>query len=181
VQRTPAGVVLVNAAGGTSASTTALNLAIAAARDDHSVLLVDAANGSGAITAALSFQGRAGLAEALLDGDDGGAAVQSVDVGAAHPLDVLPSGDGSSMEPNVTVHAIDRLVALWRESYDFVVVDAPPVGSGPLPSVLAGSVDGLLLVVGKGADERGLERLRRQMALQNVPILGYVFAAHRSR
>ena len=66
-------------------------------------------------------------------------------------------------------------MADWRADFDLVVVDAQPITSVQVASVLSGAVDGTLVVVCDGDDERELEELRRWVGLQGTPIIGYLY------
>lgn len=178
VRRAPTGVLLVTATGPVARSTTALSVAVAAARENLSVLIVDADVENAWLSASLEVPDDAGgLRQLLLEGGDYRRQVLEVDLGGVQSLSVLPAGRVSAGDVNVSTQMVEQQVAAWRDDYDLVVVDADQVGSGQLPSALSGAVDSLLVVIPKGTDERSLEELRRMVGLQGTPMIGYIYAA----
>ncbi len=91
-------------------------------------------------------------------------------------LDVLPS-EGVSSDPYAlcTDEHVNVFLDYLRGQYHYALLDAAPVLSAPETAVLAGSVDGVVLVVRAGKTkrevvQRGLDRLRKY----NARVLGVV-------
>jgi Mrp family chromosome partitioning ATPase len=181
VRQESARVLLVSATGNAPHSSTALNVAVAAARDGLRVLLVDADVERAAMTGALGVPtGHAGVSDLLQRDLEVSRVAFTVQVGGDRTLSVLPAGTAAT-DVTVATPIVERAVANWRDQFDLVVIDAAPVGNGQLSAVLAGVVDGLLVAIAKGSDERPLHELRRRISLYGTPVMGYVFAAPAAR
>jgi Mrp family chromosome partitioning ATPase len=200
LRRAPAGVMLVNSPSEQPRVMAALNLAVAAARENLSVLLVDAEIERGTLSRALGRQSAGGgVRDLFTRGGDYTTLVVPIDVGGGtnarldgdwdtspewdrpgrdrRGLDFLPAGRLTTAEINITTHAADYYVAEWRKDYDIVLIDAAPIGYGQLASVLSGAVDGVLVVVNKGDDASQVQEVRRWVRLQATPVVGYVYAS----
>ncbi|HEV7481962.1 MAG TPA: hypothetical protein VGO13_02560 [Solirubrobacterales bacterium] len=116
----------------------------------------------------------------------GGAMLQEVvtrrtQVGAGG-IDVLEAGPaaGSPMSLLATPR-MTELLTLARESYEFVVVDAPPLGSVPDGIPLAKGVDGVVVVVRAGShSKQSLRGLRTELDQLGVAVVGAVLTGSRS-
>lgn len=157
-------VTVTSALSGDGKTTTALNLAVAAAERAQRVLLLDADLRRPSIAEYLGIDGGVGLTNVLLGSATPAQAIQRV--GA---VDVLPSG---TLPPNVTQlvtsEAMGRLFGELLMRYDFVVVDAPPL----LPVVdaltFSNLTDGALLV----ARQRTTRRKQLAAAAQSLQQVG---------
>lgn len=171
-------VVMVNAVGGARASSTAINVAVAAAREDLSVLLVDADLERSTLTRSLGLSGeRRGVAALLENGGHHLDAEHMLVLPELGQIVVLPTGVRAGQELNFSRQTLGDLVNMWRKDFDLVVIDGAEVDSSPLPSHLAGMADDLLLVVPDGVDERSLLEFRRRAGLLGASMVGYVYAA----
>lgn len=157
-------VTVTSALSGDGKSTTAVNLAVAAAERAQRVLLVDADLRRPSVAEYLGIDGGVGLTNVLLGSATPAQAIQRVG-----SVDVLPSG---MLPPNVTqLVTSDAMARLFQEllmRYDFVVVDAPPL----LPVVdaltFAKLTDGALLV----ARQRATRRKQLRLALESLQHVG---------
>ena len=63
-------------------------------------------------------------------------------------LDVLPAGERSvDFDPELLANGVFRTcLARWKKAYDFVVVDSPPVLPVADARIIAGQVDGTIMV-----------------------------------
>lgn len=169
-------VLVTSASAGEGKTTVASNLAVAAAEAGARVLLIDADLRSPAVARAFAIAESPGLTDALLSGG-----VRAVDV--APQLKVLPAGS-SAPNPAVLVSST-ALATLLREAsdaFDLVVVDGPPVPVAVDATVLAGRVDGVVIVVralhsDPTAVHEAIARLRRSGA----QLVGTVFNAASAR
>ena len=178
LRRTPAGVLLVNAPEEQPRAMAALNLAVAAARENLSVLLVDADVERATLSTALGLQAEGGgIGELFAQGGDYTKRVVSIDLGGVRTLAFIPSGRSASTDTNISTQAADYYVAEWRKNYDLVLIDAAPIGHGQLASVLSGTVDGVLVVMSKGAETLQVQEVHRWLSLQGTPVVGYVYAS----
>ena len=130
------------------------------------VLLIDADLRRPAVHALFGLPPGSGLSDGL-SADDG----HTVSVRQVSPrLAILPAGRPTS-DPmgGLTSERMQRLLEDARESFDWVIVDTPPVTLLPDANLLAAMVDGTLLVVRAGhtsyelvqraADSIGRERI----------------------
>lgn len=101
--------------------------------------------------------------------------IQRAEVGAGS-IDGLEAGPaaGSPMSLLATTR-MTELLALARETYDFVIVDAPPLGSVPDGIPLAKGVDGVVIVTRTGGHtKQALTELRTELDQLGVDVVGAV-------
>jgi polysaccharide biosynthesis transport protein len=155
---------------GEGKTTTALNLAQALAQRRFRVLLIDCDLRKGGLAKAIGLDNPKGLTEVV-------SGVQSVSevLRALEPnLWVLPSG--RVLSDPVAVLASQEMATLLKSissHFDFVIIDSPPVLAVTDAAILAGRVDGVLLVAASGTAPRlGLIRTRRILEASGARILG---------
>ncbi len=162
---------------GEGATTVAIGLATALAKErDSRVLLVEANLRSPSFSSALPLTTESGL----IDFAAGRAAPEAL----ATRLDgfsfsVISAGATSNYP--VDFEILDSLLTRLRSQYDFIVIDAPPVNSYADTSVIATKVDGVILVV--EADRTPVvdaEAAKRQLDKIGARILGVVLNRRRS-
>lgn len=168
------GVILVTSpSGGNGKTTVSSNLAIAIALSGRRVLLVDANFRRAGLPRIFSKMKTEGLSNILIGQ---GSLEDYVTQTSVPGLDVLSAGPippnpaellGSSYLRDIIVDA--------RSRYDQVIFDGPPVLLVSDAMVLAGSVDGCLLVCQYRATSRGaLQRTQASLAAINARIFGAV-------
>jgi capsular exopolysaccharide synthesis family protein len=164
-------VTVTSALPGDGKSTTALNLAFAAAERAQRVLLVDVDLRRPTVAEYLGIDGAVGLTDVLLGTASPADAIQRVG-----QVDVIPSG---TLPPNVTQlvtsEAMARVFADLLMRYDFVVVDAPPL----LPVIdaltLSKLTDGAVLVARQHTTRRKQFALALESLLQvQARVIGVV-------
>ena len=123
---------------------TATNIASAMAQIDKRVLLVDGDMRRSSAHKAFGMEKGRGLSTYLTDGASAEEAVQRSEVPG---LSVMPAG-ALPENPSELLGSprMKELLDWARKTYDFIVLDAPPVAVVTDPSVLAPLVDGVLLV-----------------------------------
>jgi succinoglycan biosynthesis transport protein ExoP len=142
----PPQVILVTSAHpGEGKTTITLNLGIALAQSGRSVVVVDADLRKGNSHSHLGVQNRHGLTHLLADGLPLDVCLQNTAVagfslltrGATppNPTEILASSD------------MQELLAVLRQSFDFVLIDSPPAVAISDAMVLSGLCDGVLVVV----------------------------------
>ncbi len=181
-QTASSGVIVLQSVGRVRSDLVAAQLAASAARDDLNVLLVDAALERGGLSTALGWSGSVGgLAETLRENTDWQVNVVDLDAGAEYELALLPAGRLGRVD--VSAQRFADECARWREAFDYVFIDAEPMGDAHIAVKAARAADGVVLVVGKGANERDLAEFRRLAVFHGIQILGFVFATpeHGSR
>ena len=138
------GLVSATAQEGTSAVAVGLAAALAQEREGR-VLLVEARLHTPALERALGLAGEPGLGEWLE-----GEAARPVPVRRVEPWGFHLVAAGAPL-PRATEllgsEPFRRLLAAARASFDFVLVDCPPLESGADAAVLQKALDGFLLVV----------------------------------
>jgi capsular exopolysaccharide synthesis family protein len=151
-------IMISSAAPGEGKTTMSVNCAIALAQKEARVLLVDADLRRSGAQGRLRMQGELGLSSCLAGSLDMRALIKPLP--GVPNLDVLPSG---RRPPNpVELLDSDRMRVLlkeWREQYDHIVIDTPPVGSLSDAMVLSPYADAVLLVA--RAQQTSLQSLCR--------------------
>jgi capsular exopolysaccharide synthesis family protein len=187
-------IVVTSAEPGEGKTLVSLGLALAAVTSGERVLLLEADLRDPGLSRVLGLPSSGGLSEALSQGQGSNglvAAVTQVPAGELADavgdamLDVLPAG---AIPPNPTEMVESQLMrdllAQAEESYDFVVIDTPPVlvVSDAIPLIAAAS--GVLAVSGLGVSTRtSAADLAEQLERLGAPTLGLVanFAEHTGR
>ena len=62
----------------------------------------------------------------------------------------------------------------FRNAYDLVVVDGPPVLGASETVDIAAQVDGVVLVVRQGTARTEIEEARDRLSVAGTPLLGYI-------
>ncbi len=175
------GVIMITSpSGGNGKTTVATNLAISIALSGRRVLLIDANFRRGALPRIFPNMREEGLSNLLI----GQGRLASVVTPTAVPgLDVISSGPippnpaellGGSYLRDVIVEA--------RSQYDQVLFDGPPVLLVSDAIVLAGAVDGVLVVCQYRGTSRGaLQRTLNQLDAINARVFGAVLNLVESR
>lgn len=175
------GVILVTSpSGGNGKTTVATNLAISIALSGRRVLLVDANFRRACLPRIFQGMREEGLSNVLigqahLDDVVTPTSVPGMDVLSAGPIPPNPAELlGSTLLRDLIVDA--------RARYDQVIFDGPPVLLVSDAMVLAGSVDGVLLVCQYRTTSRGaLQRTQAQLDAMNARIFGAVLNKVESR
>lgn len=170
--------VLVTSAGpGEGKTLVSLGLALAAAAAGERVLLLEADLRDPGLSRVLKLQQVTGLSDALIDGKEAVTdAVTAVSAGELTEsagdatFDVLPAG---AIPPNppalLESQAMKDLLAQAEKTYDFVVIDTPPILAVADAIPLISIVSGVLVVSGLGVSTRSsagdlIEQLHRVRA-----------------
>lgn len=168
------GVLMVSSpSGGNGKTTVATNLAISIALSGRRVLLIDANFRRPALPRIFPQIRPEGLSNILI----GQSRLSDLVTGTAVPgLDVLGSGPTPPNPAELLGSSYLRdLVVDARSRYDQVIFDGPPVLLVSDAMVLAGAVDGVLLVCQYRTTSRGaLQRARSQLDAINSRIFGAV-------
>lgn len=126
-------------------TTVTANLAVSLAQSGKTVLVVDADLRHPNQHKLFGIDSKVGLSNVIVGDVELSDAIQSVDVAN---LSVLPCG---SSPPNpselLASAAFEQFLEMIREKYDYVLVDSPPLLAVSDPSVIAPSVDGILLTI----------------------------------
>lgn len=172
-------VMVTSSSPGEGKTLTAVNLAIVLAESyRYSVLLVDADLRRPSIPNVVEMADGAGLSEALRS-----SVQQKLALVTLTPrLKLLPAGQpiANSIEA-LTSPRMRTILDEAKQRFDWVVVDAPPIGAAADARLLAGMVEGTLFVINAGRSQhddvvRSLDSLGRDQVLgvvlngvENVP------------
>jgi capsular exopolysaccharide synthesis family protein len=163
-------LLITSSQNGEGKTTTALNLAQALAQRGDRVLLIDCDLRKGEVAKAIGFKKPEGLT-AILTGE---LATSKVLLALQPNLWVLPAG---AVPPDPVALLASKQMALLLQTvatrFEFVIIDSPPVLAVTDAVILAGLVDGVLLVAASGTTSRGgLLRTRRILEVSGARILG---------
>lgn len=153
-------------------SVTAINLALSLVKNGAKVLLVDCDLRLPTVAQKLEIPQEPGLTQLLFDQNS----LQEVVCHHSSGVDVIPAG---SLPPNPSeILGSPRMTETleWlKEQYEYVILDAPPVGVVTDAAVLAPKVSGIVLVVRQGQTrEEGINAAVKQLQMASGKILGFV-------
>jgi len=143
------------------------NLALAYAEVGQRTLLIDGDVRRGGLHHALHLSRRPGLTDLLA----GGASLDAVTQGTSWPsLHFIAAGTRFRDSPELLASpALTELFRTLRASYEVILVDSPPLGSGADPYTLGTATGNLLLVLRTGTTNLELARTKLAM-LDYLPI-----------
>ena len=158
---------------GEGKSTTAVNLSYAFAEKGHKVLLIDGDLRIPSVAKKLEIDSTLGLAD-LLRGK--GAQISEIKPYLLDNWFVMPSGD---IPPNPSEllgsGRMEKLLNKLKESFEYIVIDLPPVNAVSDTISISKLISGMILVIREEyTEKKDLERCFRQLKLSNVNILGCV-------
>jgi capsular exopolysaccharide synthesis family protein len=176
IEQPPRVVVFTSPMPGDGKSTTALNLALVLAQQGQRVLLVDADMRRGVLNEVVKAAREPGLSEVLFGRLPLAGAVTAVQPKEGVQLDFLPSGIWPPNPAELIASArMHELLAAARESYEMVILDAPPLNLVTDAAVLGTHCDGVVMVARAGiTEEAPLEYAVEQLASVHAPLLGTV-------
>jgi capsular exopolysaccharide synthesis family protein len=164
-------VMITSAVQGEGKSLTAANLALTLSQSyRRHVLLVDADLRRPTLHQIFQVPSTSGLSDGLRPGGGTFTTFRSSDT-----LTVLPAGRPES-DPmaGLTSPRMAQLVADARQSYDWIILDTPPVSLMPDAKLLAAMADSVLLVIAAGAADLDSIKLAVK-AVGRKKVLGAVF------
>lgn len=163
-------LLITSSQNGEGKTTTALNLAQALAQRRVPVLLIDCDLRKSGVAKAIGIGNPKGLTEVL----SGELDIPDVLVALEPNLWALPAGSVLP-DPVALLASREMEIVLERVAarFTFVIIDSPPVLAVTDAAILAGLVDGVLLVAASGTTPRGgLIRTRRILEASGARILG---------
>ena len=153
---------------------TAANVAVVLAQQGKAVLLVDADLRKPGLDREFGIAGTPGLSD-LLSGGAGEECVIHKIEGVAN-LSIVAAGSSPAMTAEML--GSDRMRAImesWRERYDYVILDTPPIIAATDAVRLSKEVDSVLLVIRSGQTPTdALARSCDVLNQANIPVLGIV-------
>lgn len=169
----PRSIVITSARPAEGKTTSSFALAYTLGRSGKRVLLIDADMRSPSLAKMMDVPNTAGLSNYLAGADDKKSLIVST---PEVPFDLLPAGP---MPPSagelLSSDRLSRLIAELGETYDNVVIDAPPLlglADGPL---ISRSVEGVIMVIeAGGVSVRGLRIALARLTGANANMLGAI-------
>jgi capsular exopolysaccharide synthesis family protein len=166
----PKVVAFTSALPGEGKTTNAVNLALALAHRGSRVLLIDGDLRRGVVHNVFEVAREPGLTNVLWGLVGFESAKHTIQIGDSEALDYLTTG---ALPPNPTSlvesNTMRTLLEQWREQYDNVVIDTPPVNVITDAALLGAHADGVVLVARSGVTHAAalgyaIEQLRRVQA-----------------
>lgn len=166
-------ILVTSSLPGEGKTTTATNLAISMAESGQSVVLVDADLRRPRVNEYLGLERNAGLTTALIGMADLNDLLQPW---GEQNLYVLTSGQ---IPPNPSEllgsSAMESLISRLEQTFDAVIIDAPPLLPVTDAAVLAQQVGGVVLVIGSSkVNSQHLQKSIAALEMINADVLGVV-------
>lgn len=176
-----AAVVVTSAGAQAGKTTVAVLLAKSLAQCGQRVLLVDADLRNPSVAVRVGIQSEPGLVGVLTRTVRDEDALRSNGVPGLH---VLPAGSRTAeQDSELLANGIfSASLKRWRERFDFVVLDAPPILSVADARILARQVDGTVMVVREGHCQRpDVMEAMAAVGVSGGRLLGTVYVGSRPR
>jgi succinoglycan biosynthesis transport protein ExoP len=167
-------VLITSSIGGEGKTTLAAQLAARCGHAGMSTLLIDADLRRSSLCSLLDIPEGPGLSDALLNDEPSPTElVIPVQGGTFHLLPAgTPAADTSRTLQN---RKLGLLIAQFRQLYDLVIIDSPPILPVPDALILGRWVDGAVIAVRYDISRfPQVERARRQLDGAGIPVLGTV-------
>ncbi|MCQ6558902.1 CpsD/CapB family tyrosine-protein kinase [Paenibacillus mendelii] len=164
-------LMVTSATRGEGRTTTVGNLAIAYAKEGKKVLLIDADSKNPTLHQVFTMANRVGLSSVLAGQNNWREVVKETNV---QRLSLITSGP-DSLEMLGSDMMRDLLIE-WREQYDIILFDTPPVLAATDGLVVSTICDGVVMVVIAGKVDRELVK-KAKVSLEhvNARLIGVVF------
>ncbi len=167
-------ILITSACGGEGKTTLAAQLAARCANAGLTTLLVDADLRNPSLSKLLDVPQGPGLIDMLRGDVDADAAM--VVVGDGGGFHLLPSGT-PEYDPNRLLQGarLGQLISSFRENFDLVIIDSPPILPVPDSLILGRWSDGAVLAVRHDTSRFQLiKQARERLASVGIPLLGAV-------
>lgn len=172
-------VILVTGplSSGDASTSLALGLTTALAVEGYSPLIVDGDPSAPGVTEALGGATRAlGFLDTVLDDQlDPRDAAYEHEAASGVKVTVMPAGQPAVHDPQIPVAAVRSGIDRLRACFDVVIMNVPLSDGVLLSAAVSGSVDAVIVVVRKGTPEQEVRELRQHLAVNDAPLVGYVF------
>ena len=158
---------------GEGKSTTAINLAYVLAERGKRVILIDGDLRLPSVAKKMEIRSTPGLTNLLMGKE---AYVADFKSDLIENLYVLPSGD---IPPNPSEllgsRRMEAFLEKLKESFDYIVIDLPPVNIVSDALSISNLITGLVVVIREEyTEKKELEHCFRQLKLSNTNVLGFV-------
>jgi capsular exopolysaccharide synthesis family protein len=174
--RPPQSIVVTSPLPQDGKTMTSINIAIVMAQQAKRVLLVDADLRRPSIHRAFQLRPEVGLSDVLSGGASASSAILPT---RQRNLFILPSGS-IPPQPSELLSAplMQDLLRRWREDYDHIIIDSPPVLSVTDAVLMSVKADAVILVVRSGqTTTNAVRRARDLLTHVNANLLGVVLNA----
>ncbi|WP_157965559.1 tyrosine-protein kinase domain-containing protein [Euzebya rosea] len=161
---------------GDGKTTTTLQLAIAASRDRRRVVLVDADIRARGLTRVLGADDRVGLSDLAALDLEPNEVLRRYKFSEQSQIPVVTAGQRRG-DPAALLrtHAFRKAMDRIEDSAELLIVDSSPLLAVADATIVAGSVDGIVIVVSHGTPFSELQKVRERLKFVSTPLLGYVF------
>jgi len=155
-------------------SSVSFNLAVSFAESGKKVILIDADMRKSVLAGRYKVGSiKGGLAHFLAGQKALGDVCMQTDI---ENMDIIFSGP---FVPNpaelLESELFSKLVSYCRKKYDYVLIDTPPLGSVIDSAIVAGAVDGAVIVIEADAiSYHFVQQVKKQLERSNVKVLGAV-------
>lgn len=164
---------ITSANRGEGKSTIAVNLSLSLAQLDKKVILIDCDMRLPTVITKLGIKAQKGLSD-LLTGTIEEVPVIHV---ASSGIDIVPSG---TIPPDSTTlidsQIMRDLIRYFKEFYDYIIFDFPPINIVSDAVLLSETIDGYLLVVRNNYSEyQKINEMLRQLRFADAKVIGFVY------
>lgn len=172
-------ICTTSALAGEGKSLSSVNLACSLAQLDKKVLLIDCDLRRPSVAKKIGIQKAPGLSDYLTRHVHSSDIVQAFSTGTTTKFDVVAAG---RIPPNpielLSSERMERVIGKFKDVYDYIILDLPPVEEVSDALVAAKLADGVLLVVRQDYCNRtAVEHAVKQLEFVNAKVLGIVFNA----
>lgn len=173
-------VMVTSAEEGEGKTTCALQLGLAGASAGRTTVIVDGDLRRRSLTERLHLSSEPGLVDWASGRGSAADCVHMIGVDSEQ-LAVLPGGAMSSEASRILrSRPFVEALQVLRDEADLVIVDSAPLLAVPETSVLAGHLDGIVVVIREGrSGVPELAQLRERLNFVSAPLLGYVWVTEK--
>ena len=164
---------IVSANRGDGKSSVAANLALSFGQIKKKVLLIDCDLRIPTLASKLEIESQPGLSNYLI-GEIKTIPIQHID---GRNIDVIAAGN-IPPEPTTLIESehMFSLIEELKESYDYIIIDFPPISIVSDAALLSGLIDGYLMVVSHQNSELSkINEALRQMRFADAKMIGFVY------
>jgi non-specific protein-tyrosine kinase len=168
-------VLITSATAGEGKTTTALQLAVALAREARQVTLVDADVRARGLTTLLHAEGRNGLVQ-LADGKPLDDCIRRYRLSDATQLSVVPAGAPPEHSAGLMrAPEFKKAVEDIKREAELVIFDSSPILPVADALILASQVDAVVLVVDPRTELEQLHKVQERLAFVSTRLIGYIY------
>lgn len=154
-------------------TSTSINLAKSLAESGYKVLLIDGDLRRATVSRSLRIKNNPGLSDYLAGQSAPKDMIQELD----EHFSVIAAGT-TPPNPNslLSSEEMKKLAETLKKMFDYIIIDAPPVGPVSDPVILARLCIGYIIVVRNNVPTRDdIRTCMNEMRVSDVPMLGFVF------